>query len=68
MKRRGYSKEGNALIDAAEALGWTLIRAPGRGYECPCGSHMTWVHRTPSNPNYWKERLAFLGRTCHPTK
>lgn len=55
-------------IEQAEALGWTFV--PNRkGYDkllCPCGQHQTWLHRTPSNPNYFREKIAHLARVCPP--
>jgi hypothetical protein len=37
----------------------------GRGYpkiKCPCGELFETVHYTPSGPNYWKYKRAYLSR------
>ncbi len=52
------------------ALGWRAEGPNSKGYfklKCPCpGKHLTMVHKTPSNPNYWKERKQFIERSCKP--
>jgi hypothetical protein len=55
-------------IEQAGLLGWDFVPSK-KGYDklrCPCGVHQTWLHRTPSNPNYFRERIAYLRRTCPP--
>lgn len=58
-------------VDGARARGWTPIFPPNKkGYIkllCPCGSHMTWLHKTPSNPNYFREAIQHLARKCPRT-
>ena len=59
----GNNADRDRLFEEAKRLGWT--RVDGKGYTkllCPCGEHKTWVHKTPSNPNYYRERLKFIGR------
>ena len=58
--------EREDVFAVAFELGWTVRkRRSGKGYEmlvCPCGQHKTWVHKTPSNPNYYRERVNFIRR------
>jgi len=58
-------KETEALLDEADKVhGWDVSK--GRKYfrlRCPCGKHQTWVHLTPSNPNYVRERRGYLRNT-----
>ena len=49
-----------STLELAEELGWREAGQGKKGYtklKCPCGKHITWLHKTPSNPNYWKERV-----------
>ena len=53
------------LIRDAEARGWSAVRRAS-GYfmlRCPCGLHQTMVHKTPSDPNYEKNKRKWLERT-----
>lgn len=62
-KHPDKSLEG--LIRDAEERGWAATQT-SRGYyrlRCPCGRSMTWIHKTPSNPNYEKNKRNWLGRT-----
>lgn len=56
---------------AAAELHWTVDEKPNKkGYfkvRCPCGRHLKWLHKTPSNPNYYREfihKMRQLG--CKP--
>jgi hypothetical protein len=54
------------LLKEAESRGW-YVGKKKKYFKimCPCGDHLTWVHLSPSNPNYLKDRLSYLeGRTC----
>lgn len=31
---------------------------------CGCGKHLTWLHATPSNPNYYREKIRNMRRQC----
>lgn len=51
----------------AAELGWTDAGDNKKGYtklKCPCGDHITWLHKTPSNPNYWNEKIQYLRTRC----
>ena len=48
-----------------KGLGWTVGGVGKQGYEkwlCPCGAHKKWIHKTPSNPNYFKDAIAYMRR------
>jgi hypothetical protein len=58
--------EGDARKVASD-LGWREARRSKKGYSkflCPCGQHFKWFHKTPSDPNYWKNVIAYLKRIC----
>ena len=71
MSARDMASDDRAkALEAAIALGWTDDGDTKKGYtrlKCPCGKHMTWLHKTPSNPNYWKEAVGHLKVKCPPT-
>jgi hypothetical protein len=48
----------------AERLGWRSERNKKGYYKlvCPCGKHLKWLHNTPSDPNYFRNAIAFLER------
>lgn len=61
--------ERERLFEAAAELGWSdRGKGPGRnGYiklYCPCGKHLTWIHKTPSNPHYYRQRISFMRARC----
>ena len=44
-----------------------MARVSGKGYlvmHCGCGAHMETFHKTPSNPNHFKQKAAFMIRMC----
>jgi hypothetical protein len=49
----------------AAELNWREVEPSGKGYLkllCPCGKHKTWLHWTPSDVNYYKNKIAYLRR------
>jgi len=62
--------EREDVFAAALELDWTIDDKPNKhGYlkmKCGCGKHITWLHKTPSNPNYYKERIQYMRRKCNP--
>ncbi|MEY2468867.1 MAG: hypothetical protein QOF21_1565 [Actinomycetota bacterium] len=47
----------------AEARGWRVVKATYFKMYCPCrGRHMKTVHLTPSDPNYRRNLIGYLGR------
>jgi hypothetical protein len=58
-------KELEAILRQAERRGWRVEK--GKKYFklwCPCGDHRKAVHLTPSDPDYAKNLLGFLRRSC----
>ncbi len=54
-------------LRVAKELGWRIFPPNKNGYQklaCPCGRHLKWLHKTPSNPNHFKEAIAYLRRAC----
>ncbi|MGH9108467.1 MAG: hypothetical protein ACRDY3_03205 [Acidimicrobiales bacterium] len=61
--------ERERLFEVAAELGWSdRGKGPNRkGYIklfCPCDKHITWIAKTPSNPNYYRERASFMRSRC----
>lgn len=57
--------EREDVFRVADELSWRVIGPNKRGYFkalCPCGKHKTWVHKTPSNPNYYRQKVNFIRR------
>jgi hypothetical protein len=47
--------------------GWTVHHENAKGYlqmRCGCGRHLVWLHKTPSNPNHFREKVAYMIRVC----
>ena len=61
---------GKARRDAvavAEAIGWTVARETKRGYlimRCSCGRHQETLHKTPSNPAHYAQKVQRMTKTC----
>lgn len=57
-------------LAVARGLGWEVVGVSGKGYtklHCPCGKHKRWLHKTPSNPNHFKEAISYMRRqVCFP--
>lgn len=56
-------KELEAILAEAESKGWRVEKTKYFRLRCPCGKHQTWVHLTPSNPNYAQEKRQKLQST-----
>lgn len=60
--------EREDVYEAAKAYGWSIDTKPNKsGYlkmKCGCGKHMSWLHKTPSDPGYYRNRVKFMRRTC----
>lgn len=52
------------VYDAADELHWVIEDKPNKnGYfkvRCPCGKHLLWLHKTPSDPNYYKHKIQYM--------
>lgn len=49
----------------AKELGWREAGRNKKGYLkllCPCGQHRKWLHKTPSDPDFFKHAIAYLRR------
>lgn len=62
--------EREDVFAAADSLRWRVDDRPNRnGYfkmQCPCGQHTKWLHKTPSNPHYYREYIAKMQSLgCH---
>lgn len=67
MRNGEAGKAREATVRAAEAIGWWVARVTDRGYlvmRCSCGEHQETLHKTPSNPNHFDQKLARMTRTC----
>ena len=61
-RRRHQRKEIEDVLRLAEDHRWR-VESPPKGYfkmKCPCGQHLKWVARTPSNPNYHRNLEGWL--------
>jgi hypothetical protein len=55
------------VIEAATAAGWSATASGKPQYtklQCPCGKHVTFLQKTPSNPRYFNEAARRLKRLC----
>jgi hypothetical protein len=58
-----HSREDALRI--AKELNWREDRVNKKGYLlllCPCGVHFKWLHKTPSDPNYFVNAIGYLKR------
>ena len=66
--RRQSSKEVRDLIAAVTLGGWTVTDPKGSSNiykaRCHCGDHLEHIHSTPSGPNYTKNKLGHMKKTC----
>lgn len=47
--------------------GWNVARETDKGYyvmRCSCGLHQTTMHKTPSLPDHFRNKVAYMIRTC----
>jgi hypothetical protein len=67
----GNSERENFFLYAAK-MHWQQSGESGKGYVklvCPCGQHIMWIHKTPSNPNHYRQRAQLIKRLgCKPTE
>lgn len=63
----GQAAERKACIAQAEKHGWRPARHSKKGYVlmyCSCGEHQETLHKSPSNPDHFKLKLAKMARDC----
>jgi hypothetical protein len=61
----GTEHSRGELFRIATELGWRSGGTSGKGYEkllCPCGAHKVWIHKTPSDPNYYRHTIKWIRR------
>jgi hypothetical protein len=54
-------------VGHAVANGWVVARTTKRGYlimRCPREAHQEVLHKTPSNPNHFKQKARRMVATC----
>jgi hypothetical protein len=59
--------ERDRALDRLSAHGWYVHEVSRKGYykmRCGCGEHTGMLHKTPSNPNHYREKTAFLISKC----
>jgi hypothetical protein len=58
-----YDKDIKDVVDEISRHGWTEVAGKNyRKFRCPCGRHMKTIHKSPSNPNYFKNLMAWFRR------
>lgn len=64
----GMARERELAIKELERHGWRVVRTTKKGYallRCSCGkNHQGGFHKTPSNPNHFREKTRFLLARC----
>jgi hypothetical protein len=63
----GHAAEREAAVKEVATHGWYVARETTRGYyimRCSCGRHQTTVHKTPSLPNHFQQKVAWMIRQC----
>lgn len=64
----GKNDERDNALRVLELEQWTIGEPNKKGYipvRCSCpGKHMAWFHATPSNPNYYRQKLGWLLSKC----
>lgn len=64
----GKNDERDNALRVLELEGWSIEGPNKKGYirvKCSCGGgHMAWFHSTPSNPNYYRQKLGHLLSKC----
>jgi hypothetical protein len=63
----GQRAEREAAVEEVAEHGWRVAKESASGYYamyCYCGQHHTNLHKTPSNPDHFKERVRYMIRLC----
>ena len=63
----GQRAEREAAVEEVAEHGWRVAKESASGYYamyCYCGKHLTNLHKTPSNPDHFKERVRHMIRLC----
>jgi hypothetical protein len=62
--------ERDAAVEEVAPHGWKVARETKRGYlimRCSCGKHQETLHKTPSDPNHFRNKVAHMVRECSST-
>jgi hypothetical protein len=57
----------DAAVEEVAPHGWKVARETKRGYlimRCSCGNHQETLHKTPSNPNHFRNKVARMISEC----
>jgi hypothetical protein len=57
----------DAAVAEVATHGWTVARETKRGYlimRRACGKHQETLHKTPSNPNHFRNKVARMVSEC----
>ena len=63
----GQRAEREAAVKEVAEHGWRFVKENANGYyvmHCYCGKHYTNLHKTPSNPDHFKQRVGYMIRLC----
>lgn len=63
----GQRAEREAAVSEVAEHGWRVAKESASGYYamyCYCGTHHTNLHKTPSNPDHFRERVRYMIRLC----
>jgi hypothetical protein len=64
-----HDKELSAALKKVEAHGWFVARITKSGYRqmrCACGQHTETLHKSPSNPQHFRQKANRMVRVCSP--
>jgi hypothetical protein len=62
-----HNKELQVALRFLELNGWRVARVSTSGYRimrCGCGQHQGTLHKTPSNPNHFRQRAKAMVALC----
>ncbi|CQD10571.1 hypothetical protein BN000_02181 [Mycobacterium europaeum] len=59
-----HDKDVNAVVEEITAHDWVEVtgRKGYRKFRCPCGSHQKTIHKSPSDPNYFRNLRGWFHR------
>jgi hypothetical protein len=65
----GKQTEMERALEYLALEGWYVHDTSAKGYvevRCSCGGkHIGWLHKTPSNPQHYRQKANRLIRMCH---
>jgi hypothetical protein len=63
----GQRAERDAAAKEVASHGWSVARETAKGYyimRCACGRHQTTMHKTPSAPDHFRNKVAWMISQC----